>query len=145
MNRSESRAAQIMMKLPTILPFKRLPTTVTYSRSVAIGGREKRDRQREGDGACSHLLSFILEVVSEDRSNYWWHFRGIYCYLARFTVGMKPPEARVHSFIELLKEGTSVTEPYFHLCVFSTISDVLLMKNWMLRRPLCKRSPHWKM
>lgn len=84
---------------------------------------EKRetDRERETEHAHTCFL-FILEVVSEDRSNYWRHFRGIYCYLARFTVGMKPPEGRVHSFIELLKEGTSVTEPHFHLCVFSAFS-----------------------
>lgn len=80
---------------------------------------EKRETDRERETEHAHTcFSFILEVVSEDRSNYCWHFRGIYCYLARFTVGMKPPEGRVHSFIELLKEGTSVTEPYFHLCVF---------------------------
>lgn len=65
--------------------------------------------------------AFFHFWVSEHRSDYSWHFRGIYCYLARAIVGMRPPEGRGHVFNgpELLKEDPSDTEPCSHVYIIS--------------------------
>lgn len=124
------------------------------NRMAHIADVSDNNGERKSSGMCGEregtwsAPAFFNIAVSVHRSNYCWHFRGIYCCLAGVTVGMKPPEGRSQPFngpmlLKRDKSGVPTTSGTFLLvwtymsCKFTCFTEFKVA--W--RR---KQQPHWK-